>query len=92
MIFHVVGLEVVPGQCFQVDVGSGETFLFPSGWIHAVYTPEDALVFGGNFLTTASIGLQLQVFEIEDRTRLAEEREQAVRRETTHVRRRDGGG
>jgi len=35
-----------------------------------VYTPEDALVFGGNFLTTASIGLQLQVFEIEDRTRV----------------------
>jgi hypothetical protein len=35
-----------------------------------VYTPEDALVFGGNFLTTTSIVRQLQVFEIEDRTRV----------------------
>jgi hypothetical protein len=62
--------DLVPGQCFQVDVGPGETFLIPGGWIHAVYTPEDALVFGGNFLTTASILRQLQVFEIEDRTRV----------------------
>ena len=45
-------------------------FLIPGGWIHALYTPEDALVFGGNFLTTASILRQLQVFEIEDRTRV----------------------
>lgn len=62
--------DLVPGQCFRVDVGPGETFLIPSGWIHAVYTPEDALVFGGNFVTTASIVRQLQVFEIEERTKV----------------------
>jgi len=62
--------DLVPGQCFQVDVGPGETFFIPSGWIHAVYTPEDALVFGGNFVTTSSIVRQLQVFEIEQRTRV----------------------
>lgn len=62
--------DLVPGQCFLVDIGPGETFLIPGGWIHAVYTPEDALVFGGNFVTTASIVRQLQVFEIEERTKV----------------------
>lgn len=28
----------------------GQTFFIPTGWIHAVFTPEDSLVFGGNFL------------------------------------------
>lgn len=32
----------------------------PTGWIHAVYTPEDSLVFGGNFLHNYNIELQLQ--------------------------------
>ena len=30
-----------------------------SGWIHAVYTSQDSLVFGGNFLHSHNIGLQL---------------------------------
>ena len=42
--------DVVPGQCFQFDLYPGETFMIPSGWIHAVYTPTDSLVFGGNFV------------------------------------------
>ncbi|KAJ8951462.1 hypothetical protein NQ318_006895 [Aromia moschata] len=29
---------------------SGQTMLIPTGWIYAVYTPVDSLVFGGNFL------------------------------------------
>ena len=29
---------------------TGQTLLIPPGWVHAVYTPEDSLVFGGNFL------------------------------------------
>jgi F-box/leucine-rich repeat protein 10/11 len=37
----------------------------PSGWIHAVWTPEDSLVIGGNFLTRLHIGMQLQIMEIE---------------------------
>ncbi|VDM20065.1 unnamed protein product, partial [Hydatigera taeniaeformis] len=37
----------------------------PSGWIHAVYTPSDSLVFGGNFLTLFSIPLQLHVYRME---------------------------
>jgi hypothetical protein len=29
---------------------TGQTLLIPTGWIHAVFTPVDSLVFGGNFL------------------------------------------
>lgn len=44
----------------RLHLKAGETVLLPSGWIHAVYTPVDSLVFGGNFLTLFSIPLQLQ--------------------------------
>ena len=30
------------------------------GWIHAVLTPQDSLVFGGNFIHRYNIGLQLR--------------------------------
>lgn len=32
----------------------------PTGWIHAVLTPIDSLVFGGNFLHSLNIPMQLQ--------------------------------
>ncbi len=40
------------------------------GWIHAVYTPEDTLVFGGNILHSFNIPMQLTVYEIENRTKV----------------------
>ncbi|VDD94636.1 unnamed protein product [Enterobius vermicularis] len=49
----------------KVVLNSGETLLLPSGWIHAVFTPRDSLVFGGNFLHSLSIPMQLRVYEIE---------------------------
>lgn len=44
--------------------------LSPQGWIHAVYTPMDTLVFGGNFLHSFNIPMQLRIYSIEDRTRV----------------------
>ncbi|KAF3820646.1 hypothetical protein GH733_005191, partial [Mirounga leonina] len=38
-------------------------------WIHAVYTPVDSLVFGGNILHSFNVPMQLRIYEIEDRTR-----------------------
>lgn len=40
------------------------------GWIHAVYTPVDSMVFGGNFLHSFNIPTQLNICNIEDRTRV----------------------
>ena len=39
---------------------SGQTIFLPTGWIHAVLTPIDSLVFGGNFLHNYSIELQIK--------------------------------
>lgn len=55
-------------NCFVQVIESGQTLFIPSGWIHAVYTPKDSIVFGGNFLHSYNIKLQLQVYEIENIT------------------------
>lgn len=59
-----------PSQCFQFDLYPGETFMIPSGWIHAVFTPVDSLVFGGNFVHAYAMLRQLQIYSIEHRTRV----------------------
>ncbi|KAF8447044.1 hypothetical protein BGX38DRAFT_1093594, partial [Terfezia claveryi] len=55
-------------ECFRVDLGPGDTMLIPSGWIHAVYTPEDSLVIGGNYLTRLHYQMQFRIHEIERAT------------------------
>ncbi|XP_056327861.1 lysine-specific demethylase 2A [Danio aesculapii] len=57
-------------MCQRIELKQGYTFMIPSGWIHAVYTPMDTLVFGGNFLHSFNIPMQLNIFNIEDRTRV----------------------
>uniref|UniRef100_A0A914Z116 [Histone H3]-dimethyl-L-lysine(36) demethylase n=1 Tax=Panagrolaimus superbus TaxID=310955 RepID=A0A914Z116_9BILA len=49
----------------RVVISEGETLMIPSGWIHAVYTPEDSMVFGGNFIHELNITRQLQVYDVE---------------------------
>ncbi|XP_031434162.1 lysine-specific demethylase 2B isoform X2 [Clupea harengus] len=56
--------------CQRVELKQGYTFFIPSGWIHAVYTPEDTLVFGGNILHSFNIPMQLSIHEIENRTKV----------------------
>jgi F-box/leucine-rich repeat protein 10/11 len=56
--------------CVRVQLTAGNTFFIPSGWIHAVYTPEDSLIFGGNFLHSFGMEKQLQVAHIEEVTRV----------------------
>ncbi|XP_058237611.1 lysine (K)-specific demethylase 2Aa isoform X2 [Hemibagrus wyckioides] len=57
-------------ECQRIELKQGYTFIIPSGWIHAVYTPVDTLVFGGNFLHSFNIPMQLNICNIEDRTRV----------------------
>ncbi|XP_064613441.1 lysine-specific demethylase 2A-like isoform X2 [Liolophura sinensis] len=61
--------DTVP-SCQKIVLKEGYTFIIPSGWIHAVYTPRDSLVFGGNFIHSYNILQQLRVSEMEDRTRV----------------------
>ncbi|CAD6190290.1 unnamed protein product [Caenorhabditis auriculariae] len=53
--------------CGMVILKPGDTMLIPSGWIHAVYTPVDSLVFGGNFLHSLSCKMQIKVYQCENR-------------------------
>ncbi|XP_064619317.1 lysine-specific demethylase 2B-like isoform X2 [Lineus longissimus] len=55
-------------KCQRIHLFAGYTFMIPTGWIHAVYTPKDSLVFGGNFLHTFNVQNQLRVADVEDKT------------------------
>jgi hypothetical protein len=57
--------------CIRITLEQGMTFVIPTGWIHAVYTPVDSLVFGGNFLHGLDIEGQLKVHCLETRTKVA---------------------
>lgn len=59
-------------KCFRFEVKEGNTIFLPTGWIHAVYTPYDSLVFGGNFLHSHNIPLQLKIYEMEVRLKTPE--------------------
>ncbi|CAN0334981.1 unnamed protein product [Pylaiella littoralis] len=57
--------------CYRVVLNAGETLMIPSGWIHAVFTPKPSLVFGGNFLHSLNLPMQLQIHDIEVRAKTA---------------------
>ncbi|CAJ0600990.1 unnamed protein product [Cylicocyclus nassatus] len=56
-----------PGTVRRVVIKKGQTLMIPAGWIHAVYTPKDSLVFGGNFLHALNVPMQLKIYEMEQR-------------------------
>lgn len=57
-------------ECYRVDLSEGDTMLIPSGWIHAVWTPQNSLVIGGNFLTRLNYGMQIKILNIEKETKV----------------------
>ena len=59
-----------PEMCNKVSLKQGQTFIIPGGWIHAVYTPVDSIVFGGNFLHGLDINCQIETFCLEKRIRV----------------------
>lgn len=62
--------DLCNGNVTRVDLHEGDTAFIPAGWIHSVWTPEDSLVIGGNFLTRLDYELQLKVANIEKTTRV----------------------
>ncbi|XP_063971927.1 histone lysine demethylase PHF8-like isoform X1 [Diachasmimorpha longicaudata] len=51
--------------CYKCVLKQGQTMMIPTGWIHAVLTPVDSLVFGGNFVHSLNIPMQIQIYELE---------------------------
>ncbi|KAM9785474.1 histone lysine demethylase PHF8 [Neosynchiropus ocellatus] len=59
-------------MCYKCSLKQGNTLFIPTGWIHAVLTPVDCLAFGGNFLHSLNIDMQLRAYEIEKRLATAD--------------------
>lgn len=62
--------KIKPTGGFKVDLQPGDLFIIPSGWIHAVHTPQDSIVIGGNYLTIRDMVMQLKINEIERETKV----------------------
>ncbi|KAJ3032564.1 Lysine-specific demethylase 7A [Rhizophlyctis rosea] len=60
--------DEIKGGPVKVHLQAGNTMIIPTGWIHAVYTPKDSIVIGGNFLQGLNISGQLDIYDIEKRT------------------------
>ncbi|BEI84833.1 hypothetical protein CcaverHIS002_0502340 [Cutaneotrichosporon cavernicola] len=63
----------LPDMCDEVrkvTLVAGDTMIIPAGYIHAVFTPVDSIVFGGNFVHSYDIPTQLRMREIEIDTRV----------------------
>ncbi|KAK2713075.1 lysine-specific demethylase phf2-like isoform X2 [Artemia franciscana] len=60
--------NLVP-KCYSLAVKTGQTLFLPSGWIHAVLTTKDTVVFGGNFLCSLAVEMQFRVYDIEKRAK-----------------------
>jgi hypothetical protein len=61
-----IGVE----SCVRITLEENQTFIIPTGWIHAVYTPVDSIVIGGNFLHGLDMKGQLDIHCLETRTRV----------------------
>ncbi|KAJ1945906.1 JmjC domain-containing histone demethylation protein 1, partial [Linderina macrospora] len=57
-------------QCFEVRLKPGNTLFIPAGWIHAVFTPADTVVIGGNFLVMQSLNTHIGLYKLEARTKV----------------------
>ncbi|KAJ7156104.1 jumonji superfamily protein [Mycena crocata] len=57
-------------EVIKVTLTAGNTMIIPSGWIHAVYTPVDTIVFGGNFLHSYAMPMQIKIRKIEIATQV----------------------
>ncbi|WVQ77635.1 hypothetical protein IAR50_007323 [Cryptococcus sp. DSM 104548] len=55
---------------YRVELRAGDTMIIPTGYIHAVYTPVDTIVFGGNFLHSYNLDTQLKLRQIEIDTKV----------------------
>lgn len=65
--------DLVKRECKMLKLYAGQTLFIPGGWIHGVYTPEDSLVFGGNFLHSANLLRQLQIYVVEQKTNVVQD-------------------
>ena len=54
----------------RIKLKAGDTLFLPGGWFHAVSTPEDSIVIGGNFVCPLHFENILHVIEIEKKLKV----------------------
>ncbi|CAN0103108.1 unnamed protein product [Lampetra planeri] len=59
-------------KCYKCVLKQGQTLFLPTGWIHAVLTPYDCIAFGGNFLHSLNVEMQIRAYDIETRLKTPE--------------------
>lgn len=59
-----------PTGGFRVTLQKDDLFIIPSGWIHSVYTPQDSVVVGGNYLLVSTLVMHLKITDIERQTKV----------------------
>uniref|UniRef100_A0A4W3IF93 PHD finger protein 2 n=1 Tax=Callorhinchus milii TaxID=7868 RepID=A0A4W3IF93_CALMI len=57
-------------RCYKCILKQGQSLLIPSGWIYATLTPVDCLAFGGHFLHSLNIEMQMRAYEVEKRLKI----------------------
>lgn len=67
---RINGKQCIPSGGFKIELKDGDLFMIPSGWIHSVYTPQDAVIIGGNYLTLRDLPMHLKIYDLEKRTRV----------------------
>ncbi|PIC17420.1 hypothetical protein B9Z55_023666 [Caenorhabditis nigoni] len=60
-------VAAMENQWERLVIKAGMTAIIPSGFIHAVYTPEDSIVVGGNFLMENQIARQFELSRVEEK-------------------------
>ncbi|EGT32697.1 hypothetical protein CAEBREN_00215 [Caenorhabditis brenneri] len=53
-------------QWVRIEIREWQTAMIPSGYLHFVYTPEDSIVIGGNFLMEKYVERQFEMSKLED--------------------------
>jgi len=59
--------------CVRAVLMPGDTLFLPGGWLHAVSTPQDSIVLGGNYINPLQLGKSLQVIDIEKALRVGKD-------------------
>ncbi|XP_067854813.1 lysine-specific demethylase phf2 isoform X2 [Heptranchias perlo] len=57
-------------KCYKCILKQGQSLFIPSGWIYATLTPVDCLAFGGHFLHSLNIEMQMRAYEVEKRLKI----------------------
>ena len=57
-------------KCVRLELHAGDTLFLPGGWFHAVSTPKDTIVLGGNYINPLRLENALHVVMMEQKLRV----------------------